>query len=132
MLIARRLSPLAFLAFIAATASAQDGYRTPPDAIAKILDSPAPQVAAVSADRKWLLVTTSDVIETPLEELAEPTLYLASQFKEQEASLNCGACLRGPGSAVETTRGIRESGMLEWLFYGIFLYSCIRAFLLLL
>ena len=79
MLIARRLSPLALLAFIAATASAQDGYRTPPDAIAKILDSPAPQVAAVSADRRWLLVTTSDVIETPLEELAEPTLYLAGR-----------------------------------------------------
>src|SRR5688500_2914220 len=62
-----------------ATAQSQDGYRSPPDAIAKILDSPAPQVAAVSADRRWLLITTSDVQETTLAELAEPTLFIAGR-----------------------------------------------------
>jgi dipeptidyl aminopeptidase/acylaminoacyl peptidase len=62
-----------------ATALAQDGYRTPPDAITKILDSPAPPSASVSSDRRWLLITTSDVSETSLAELAEPTLFLAGR-----------------------------------------------------
>ncbi|MGH7677504.1 MAG: S9 family peptidase, partial [Gemmatimonadaceae bacterium] len=60
-------------------AVAQDGYRTPPDAITRILDSPAPPVASVSADRKWLLITTSDVNETTIAELAERTLFLAGR-----------------------------------------------------
>src|ERR687895_2233863 len=58
---------------------AQDGYRTPPDAITKILDSPAPPVVSVSNDRRWLLITTSDVPETSIAELAEPTLFLAGR-----------------------------------------------------
>ena len=58
---------------------AQDGYRNPPDAIAKILDSPAAPAVNVSGDRRWLLTTTSDVPETSLAELAEPTLYLAGR-----------------------------------------------------
>lgn len=67
------------LAIPLAAALAQDGYRTPPDAITKILDSPAPQVAAVSADRRWLLITMSDVTETTIGELAEPTLFIAGR-----------------------------------------------------
>jgi dipeptidyl aminopeptidase/acylaminoacyl peptidase len=58
---------------------AQDGYRSPPDAITKILDSPAPPVVSVSNDRRWLLITTSDVAETSIAELAEPTLFLAGR-----------------------------------------------------
>ncbi len=58
---------------------AQEGYRTPPDAITKILDSPAPPSVSVSIDRKWLLITTSDVPETTIAELAEPALYLAGR-----------------------------------------------------
>ena len=58
---------------------AQDGYRTPPDAIIKILDSPAPPAVSVSSDRRWLLITTSDVAETSIAELAEPTLFLAGR-----------------------------------------------------
>jgi dipeptidyl aminopeptidase/acylaminoacyl peptidase len=57
----------------------QDGYRTPPEAITKILDSPAPPVVSVSSDRRWLLITTSDVPETSIAELAEPTLFLAGR-----------------------------------------------------
>jgi dipeptidyl aminopeptidase/acylaminoacyl peptidase len=68
-----------FVAIPLVAARSQDGYRNPPDAIAKILDSPAPPVAAVSADRRWLLITTSDVQETTLAELAEPTLFIAGR-----------------------------------------------------
>jgi dipeptidyl aminopeptidase/acylaminoacyl peptidase len=70
---------LALLAIPFAAALSQDGYRVPQDAITKILDSPAPPVASVSADRKWLLITTSDVQETTIGELAEPTLFLAGR-----------------------------------------------------
>ena len=73
----RRTFALVALPLVAAIA--QDGYRTPPDAITKILDSPAPPVASVSNDRKWLLITTSDVQETTIGELAEPTLFLAGR-----------------------------------------------------
>lgn len=78
--LARRASVvLAAAAFLTAPAAAQDGYRTPPDAITKILDSPAPPAVSLSSDRRWLLITTSDVPETSLAELAEPTLYLAGR-----------------------------------------------------
>lgn len=63
----------------AADAAAQGGYRNPPDAIAQILDAPAPPAASLSFDRKWLLITSSDVVETTIAELAEPTLYLAGR-----------------------------------------------------
>jgi hypothetical protein len=69
--------------FVAAVCSisglAQDGYRTPPEAITKILDEPAAPAVSVSSDRKWLLITTSDVPETTIAELAEPTLFLAGR-----------------------------------------------------
>src|SRR5688572_7066321 len=57
----------------------QDGYRTPPDAITKILDLPSAPAVSVSSDRKWLLITTADVPETSIAELAEPTLFLAGR-----------------------------------------------------
>ena len=66
-------------AIFATPSFAQDGYRTPPDAITKILDSPAPPSVSLSSDRKWLLTTTADVPETSIGELAEPTLYLAGR-----------------------------------------------------
>lgn len=75
----RALAVLLFAAICAGTGLAQDGYRTPPDAITKILDSPSPPVVSVSSDRRWLLITTSDVLETRIAELAEPTLYLAGR-----------------------------------------------------
>lgn len=59
--------------------SAQDGYRTPPAAITRILDEPGPPAVSVSSDRKWLLITTADVPETTIAELAEPTLFLAGR-----------------------------------------------------
>ena len=74
---ARRALALLALPFTAILS--QDGYRVPSDAITKILDSPAPQTAAVSSDRRWLLITTSDMQETSLAELAEPTLFLAGR-----------------------------------------------------
>jgi dipeptidyl aminopeptidase/acylaminoacyl peptidase len=58
---------------------AQDGYKTPPEAITKILDSPAPPAVSVSSDRRWLLLTTADVPETSIAEIAEPTLFLAGR-----------------------------------------------------
>lgn len=70
---------LAVAALFAHPSSAQDGYRTPPDAITKILDSPAPPVVSASSDRRWLLITTADVPETTIAELAEPTLFLAGR-----------------------------------------------------
>jgi dipeptidyl aminopeptidase/acylaminoacyl peptidase len=79
-----RLARRAMLGLFAAAllvipGSAQDGYRTPPDAITKILDSPAPPAVSVSSDRKWLLITTADVPQTTIAELAEPTLFLAGR-----------------------------------------------------
>jgi dipeptidyl aminopeptidase/acylaminoacyl peptidase len=70
---------LLLVAIPAGLVLAQSGYRTPPDAITKILDSPAPPIAALSTDRRWLLVTTSDVLETTIAELAEPTLFIAGR-----------------------------------------------------
>jgi dipeptidyl aminopeptidase/acylaminoacyl peptidase len=67
------------IAAFAAPSAAQDGYRTPPDAITKILDSPAPPAVSLSIDRRWLLITTSDIPETAIAELAEPALYLAGR-----------------------------------------------------
>ena len=75
----RTLTGLIVAALFATPALTQDGYRTPPDAITKILDSPAPPIVSVSSDRKWLLITTSDVQETSIAELAEPTLFLAGR-----------------------------------------------------
>src|SRR5262245_7042427 len=75
----RALLPLLTAALFTVPALTQDGYRTPPDAITKILDSPAPPVVSVSTDRKWLLIATSDVQEMSIAELAEPTLFLAGR-----------------------------------------------------
>jgi dipeptidyl aminopeptidase/acylaminoacyl peptidase len=75
----RALMGLLTAAFFATPGFAQDGYRTPPDAITKILDSPAPPGVSVSSDRRWLLITTADVPETPIAEIAEPTLFLAGR-----------------------------------------------------
>jgi len=76
----RRIVIATFAVIVFASPSAaQDGYRTPPDAITKILDSPAPPSVSLSVDRKWLLITTSDIPETSIAELAEPTLYLAGR-----------------------------------------------------
>jgi len=66
-------------ALFATPCAAQSGYRTPPDAITKILDSPAAPAVSLSSDRKWLLITTADVPETTIAELAEPTLFLAGR-----------------------------------------------------
>jgi dipeptidyl aminopeptidase/acylaminoacyl peptidase len=78
--IARRAVTGLFVAAVFADLCfAQDGYRTPPDAITKILDSPAPPAVSVSIDRRWLLITTADVPETTIAELAEPTLFLAGR-----------------------------------------------------
>ena len=83
--IARRVSiGLLFAALLSNPGVAQDGYRTPPDAITKILDSPSAPAVSVSSDRKWLLITTADVPETTIAELAEPTLFLAGlRFQTQ-------------------------------------------------
>ncbi len=75
----RALALLLLAVACTGTGFAQDGYRTPPDAITKILDSPAPPVVSVSSDRRWLLITTSDVVETKIAELAEPALFLAGR-----------------------------------------------------
>ena len=73
------LAAPAMLALIATESFAQDGYRTPSAAITSILDSPNAPFASLSSDRKWLLISTSDVNETSIAELAEPTLYLAGR-----------------------------------------------------
>jgi len=71
----RAVLGLLVAAVFAIPCSAQDGYRTPPDAITKILDSPAPPAVSLSSDRRWMLITTADIPETPIAELAEPALY---------------------------------------------------------
>jgi hypothetical protein len=85
---ARRAMTGSLVAVLFATPTfAQDGYRTPPDAITKILDSPSAPAVSVSSDRKWLLITTADVQETSIAELAEPTLFLAGRrFQTQPRS----------------------------------------------
>ena len=57
----RGMMGLLFAALLVIPGVAQDGYRTPPAAITKILDSPGPPAVSVSSDRKWLLITTADV-----------------------------------------------------------------------
>ena len=78
-LVRRAAIGLLAAAIFAIPSSAQDGYRTPPDAITKILDSPAAPGVSLSSDRRWLLITTADIPETPIAELAEPALYLAGR-----------------------------------------------------
>ena len=75
----RAVMGLLAAALVADPCAAQDGYRTPPDAITTILDSPAPPAVSLSTDRRWLLITTSDIPETTIAEMAEPTLYLAGR-----------------------------------------------------
>lgn len=75
----RALIATAAIVVFANPSAAQDGYRTPPDAITKILDSPAAPAVSLSSDRRWLLITTSDIPETAIAELAEPALYLAGR-----------------------------------------------------
>ena len=78
--LARRVATgILVAAGFASVGLAQEGYRNPPDAITKILDSPSPPQVSVSSDRRWLLITTSDVLETTIAELAEPTLFLAGR-----------------------------------------------------
>ena len=55
------------------------GYRTPPDAINKILDTPAAPSVSTSPDRRWMLITSFDIDELSIEELAEPTMFLAGR-----------------------------------------------------
>ena len=82
--VGRALMALLLAAICVNVSFAQDGYRTPPDAITKILDSPTPPAVSASSDRRWLLITTSDTVETMIAELAEPTLFLAgSRFQTQ-------------------------------------------------
>jgi hypothetical protein len=65
--LARRATTGLLVTVVFATLTlAQDGYRTPPDAITKILDSPSAPAVSVSSDRKWLLITTADVQETAI------------------------------------------------------------------
>jgi dipeptidyl aminopeptidase/acylaminoacyl peptidase len=80
-LTARRLPAALALALlpVGSLVAQGSGYRTPPDAINRILDGPAPPAASVSPDRRWMLVTTADIDETTLEELAEPTMFLAGR-----------------------------------------------------
>jgi len=73
------MTGLIVAAVFATPALTQDGYRTPPDAITKILDAPGPPAVSVSSDRKWLLMTISDIPETTIAEIAEPTLFLAGR-----------------------------------------------------
>jgi dipeptidyl aminopeptidase/acylaminoacyl peptidase len=75
----RSLTGLLAAALLATPCIAQDGYRTPPDAITKILDSPAPPAVSLSIDRRWMLITTADIPETTIAEIAEPTLFLAGR-----------------------------------------------------
>src|SRR3954468_18115937 len=75
----RTLVGLLTAALFAPLASTQEGYRTPPEAITKILDAPGPPAVSVSSDRRWLLITTADVPEITIAERAEPTLFLAGR-----------------------------------------------------
>lgn len=60
-----------------AQSAAQLPYQQPPAAIARILNTPPGPVGAVSPDRKWIVVTTTDPRVTTIAEMAEPTLFLA-------------------------------------------------------
>jgi dipeptidyl aminopeptidase/acylaminoacyl peptidase len=75
----RAMTGLIVAALFVTPVLTQDGYRTPPEAITKILDAPGPPAVSVSSDRKWLLITTSDIPETTIAEIAEPTLFLAGR-----------------------------------------------------
>ena len=81
MLQARRLSAaLALTALPFGAIGAQSSsYRTPPDAINRILDGLGPPAVSISPDRRFMLITSSDIDETTIEELAEPTMFLAGR-----------------------------------------------------
>src|SRR5688500_10994190 len=78
---ARRLSAALALASIplGALAAQSSGYRSPPDAINKILDGMGPPSVSVGPDRRFMLITSSDIDETTIEELAEPQMFLAGR-----------------------------------------------------
>jgi dipeptidyl aminopeptidase/acylaminoacyl peptidase len=77
----RRLSAALALSTLAfgALAAQGSGYRMPPDAINKILDGQGAPVVSISPDRRFMLITSSDVDEVTIEELAEPTMFLAGR-----------------------------------------------------
>lgn len=63
--------------------SADGQYRQPPKAILDILDAPASAQAALSPDRRWLIVTERDNDDPTIAEVAEPTLMLAGRRVKQ-------------------------------------------------
>ena len=75
--IAKRLFfALTVLLLFVAPALAQDGYQTPPDALAKLVDAPDTPGVSLSPDRSHLLLMHQPSLPT-IAELAEPELRLA-------------------------------------------------------
>ena len=82
----RRLRAAAFIAacaamLLASTAdrlSAQDGYRMPPEEIARILDAPPPPFVDVSPDGAWLVLTGRGSMPS-IEDMSRPMLRLAGR-----------------------------------------------------
>jgi dipeptidyl aminopeptidase/acylaminoacyl peptidase len=72
----RRVASLILTLFAAAGLTAQEPYKTPPQVIVDILDTPPLPVANVSPDRRWLLLLEQRSMPT-IAELAQPMLRLA-------------------------------------------------------
>ena len=75
-LIRARRTVLVFAGFVPLSLAAQDGYRQPPAAIARILDAPLTPVVSVSPDRARLVLLERPSMPS-IEEVAAPELRLA-------------------------------------------------------
>src|SRR6266511_345027 len=72
----RRVFAVTFACLLCATLPAQEPYKTPPQVIVDILDTPPLPGASVSPDRQWLLLLEQRSMPT-IAELAQPMLRLA-------------------------------------------------------
>jgi dipeptidyl aminopeptidase/acylaminoacyl peptidase len=64
-------------AAVTITARAQIKYQTPSPDLVRILEAPSTPVAAISPNRQWILVTSSDPRTITIREMAEPAYFLA-------------------------------------------------------
>ncbi len=74
--VSRRAAFLIVLATLALSAGAQDGYRTPPPELAKLVDAPLTPDVSASPDGRVLLLLDRPPLP-PIAELAEPELRIA-------------------------------------------------------
>jgi dipeptidyl aminopeptidase/acylaminoacyl peptidase len=118
-----RLLPVLLLALLAAPVLAQDGYRVPPDELARLVDAPSTPVVSLSPDRSRLAVLPRQELPA-IRDLARPELRLAGlridprNFGPSRAAFSTGITLvrlsDGSESAVAGLPGDVRVGDFAW------------------